>query len=140
MQQDESVEFTKRKGAARAIDYFRGSRCKGEGVEKFFPEKRVKPETYGQFCSECPIQEFCLDFALCFDSYGVWGGLTRDQRKRLPQAYKDEAMRRGKEEGWYQILADVEEQIDAMVDAIIDAHEEDTSLPQTVFSFSPPVS
>ena len=133
----ESEEFTKRKGAARAINYFRGAKCKGRPVETFFPTKRVKPETYAQFCSTCPIQEFCLDFALCFDSYGVWGGLTRDQRKKLPAAYKKEAERRGKEEGWYSILEDIEDQINAMIDATLDSLEPNTS-PTSVFSFPPP--
>lgn len=124
----EAEQFTKRQGAARAIDYFKGAKCKGVPVEKFFPAKRVRPESYQNFCKSCPIQEFCLDFALCFDSYGVWGGLTRKQRQHLPAAAKREAEQRGKEEGWYWILDDVEEAVDHMVDAIIAEKESSTSL------------
>lgn len=130
----EVVEFTKREGAARAIDYFRGAKCKGRPVETFFPPKRVQPESYQKFCRGCPIQEFCLDFAMCFDSYGVWGGLTRKQRQNIPAAYKSEAERRGKEEGWYWILQDVENAVDALVDAVIAEQESSTSLGRTDFN------
>lgn len=124
----DTQEFTKRQGAARAINYFNGAKCKGIPVEKFFPAKRVRPESYTRFCSSCPIQEFCLDFSLMFDSYGVWGGLTRKQRQNLPTAYKKEAERRAKEEGWYWILQDVEDAVDTLVDAIIEEKESSTSL------------
>lgn len=124
----ENLEFTKRLGAARAIDYFKGARCKGVPVEKFFPEKRVREGSYMRFCEKCPIQDFCLQFAVCFDSYGVWGGLTRKQRKTLPKAFIEDAIETGKEEGWYWILEDVEDAVDAIVDAVIAERESNTSL------------
>jgi hypothetical protein len=124
----ESTESTKRQGAARAINYFRGAKCKGKPVETFFPEKRVRPGSYLKFCQGCPIQDFCLQFAVCFDSYGVWGGLTRKQRKVLPKAFIEDSINVGKEEGWYWILADVEDAVDAIVDAAIAERESSTSL------------
>lgn len=126
---------------ARETNYFKGSLCKGQPIELFFPEKRTKPEQYAKFCSKCPIQEFCLQFSLCFDSYGVWGGLTRSQRARIPQSVKDEAIEIGKEEGWYWILAvELEATLDEL-DALLDELATNTTpLGTTVFSFGPPPS
>lgn len=130
----DNQDFTKRQGAARAVDYFRGARCKGRPVETFFPEKRVREGSYLRFCRECPIQEFCLQFAVCFDSYGVWGGLTRKQRKTLPKAFIEDAITVGKTEGWYWILQDVEDAVDAIVDAVIAEKESSTNLGTSTFT------
>lgn len=37
-------------------------------------------------CDSCPVAAECLDFALGFsvhDDHGVWGGLTRIERRKL---------------------------------------------------------
>lgn len=39
-------------------------------------------------CAQCPLQEQCLDHALEKNfRYGVWGGLTSDERKRFVRRY-----------------------------------------------------
>jgi len=52
------------------------------------PEVWFDPTTFTlakQICNECPIRVKCLQFALDGQdfTYGVWGGLTPDERKQL---------------------------------------------------------
>jgi hypothetical protein len=117
----------------RDINYFENARCKGKPVELFFPTKRSNPGAYKKFCSSCPIQEFCLEFSLAFNSYGIWGGLTRSQRNRLPKAVKRMAVEHGKQDGWYYILL-VPEEVPTKVELPV------VVLTTTVFSFPYPVS
>lgn len=39
-----------------------------------------------ELCRSCPFQERCLQYALIYDLYGVWGGATRDERQTYQQA------------------------------------------------------
>ena len=34
-------------------------------------------------CSTCPISQLCLDWAVANEDYGVWGGTTPAERKKL---------------------------------------------------------
>lgn len=34
-------------------------------------------------CQRCPVQAPCLEYALAWDSVGVWGGTTGAERRRL---------------------------------------------------------
>lgn len=34
-------------------------------------------------CAVCGIRAACLDYALTRDDYGIWGGLTRGERRTL---------------------------------------------------------
>lgn len=38
-------------------------------------------------CSRCPVRDECLDFALATDErYGIWGGMTREERLKAKRA------------------------------------------------------
>ena len=38
-------------------------------------------------CSRCPVQIYCLEFALVTtQSSGIWGGLSEDERRVLKRA------------------------------------------------------
>jgi predicted RecB family nuclease len=34
-------------------------------------------------CGRCPVQAECLADAMTFDSWGIWGGTNRAERKEL---------------------------------------------------------
>lgn len=62
--------------------------CRDEDPEMFFPEPGVgmldQIATAKEVCSTCPVRMECLAYAI--DNrieYGVWGGLTRNQRLDL---------------------------------------------------------
>lgn len=47
-------------------------------------------------CAGCPVREKCLDFALKdrTERFGVWGGMTYDERKREARRRREAARRR----------------------------------------------
>ena len=58
--------------------------CRGVDPEVFFTEESVVEAKAA--CAACPVAARCLEAALALDErYGVWGGLTRVQRARLPR-------------------------------------------------------
>jgi WhiB family transcriptional regulator, redox-sensing transcriptional regulator len=34
-------------------------------------------------CKVCPVREECLEYALKWEQYGLWGGLTPGQRRKI---------------------------------------------------------
>lgn len=66
--------------------------CLDIPVELFFPpdaiDGRRLPRTYYDdakaLCAKCPVRVTCLERGMD-EEYGVWGGLTRAERKRLRQ-------------------------------------------------------
>ena len=60
--------------------------CLDYPPDVFFPDKPGPGNTAEarQVCGGCPVQVECLADALARgENYGVWGGLTEDQRKEL---------------------------------------------------------
>jgi WhiB family redox-sensing transcriptional regulator len=58
--------------------------CFGVDPDVFFPISEEEAGPALMFCTACPIKEECLAWALKNgERYGVWGGLTEQQRRRL---------------------------------------------------------
>lgn len=58
--------------------------CAQTDPEAFFPERGASPRQAKKVCAQCPVQAECLDFALEHnETFGVWGGLTEKERRRL---------------------------------------------------------
>lgn len=62
--------------------------CSQTDPESFYPYMGVKGvnhiQTAKRVCSGCPVRLQCLQHALDEDEqYGIWGGMTRYERKRL---------------------------------------------------------
>lgn len=62
--------------------------CASTDVEAFYFdawEKRPAELTLlKRMCAHCPVQDACLQYALqTNEQYGVWGGLTPDERRLL---------------------------------------------------------
>jgi WhiB family redox-sensing transcriptional regulator len=62
--------------------------CRTENPELFFP-LNIEPYSWQvrrakQVCGHCPVQLECLRYALeSAQKYGVWGGATEDERRRM---------------------------------------------------------
>jgi len=62
--------------------------CRGADSRLFFPPvgrseraRREREASAKRLCAECPVQLACRRYALeARESYGVWGGLTEDER------------------------------------------------------------
>lgn len=74
--------------------------CRGEDPELFFPVGSSEPAALAQIagakaiCARCPVREACLRFALYTgQDYGIWGGLTEDERRRLQRRERAAALR-----------------------------------------------
>lgn len=59
--------------------------CAQADADMFFPEGQgASAAEAKRLCALCPVQDECLSFALEHRLYyGVWGGLTDKQRRRL---------------------------------------------------------
>lgn len=70
-----------------------GARCAETDPEAFFPEKGESSQEAKKVCaSGCPLRDFCLQYALeNGEEYGIWGGMSAIERKRLLRADRDRA-------------------------------------------------
>jgi WhiB family redox-sensing transcriptional regulator len=60
--------------------------CRGVGPELFFPKRGDNTAVFEAraVCAGCPIRVECLEYAVgAKEPFGVWGGLTVDQREKL---------------------------------------------------------
>ena len=47
-------------------------------------ERRARERAAKRVCAACPVRRECLDFALRLrEPFGIWGGLTESERRRL---------------------------------------------------------
>ena len=58
--------------------------CAQTDPEAFFPRVGTSPRAAQQVCMACPVRTDCLTAALeNNERYGIWGGTTETQRRRL---------------------------------------------------------
>ena len=61
--------------------------CAQTDPEAFFPEKGGSTREAKRICSGCEVRAECLEYALAADErFGVWGGLSERERRRLRRA------------------------------------------------------
>ncbi|MFF0721308.1 WhiB family transcriptional regulator [Micromonospora sp. NPDC003816] len=68
-------------------------RCGTADPERFFGPDIVARATAVTYCTPCPLRDQCRDWALeqGNDLYGVWGGTTQPERKRLRRSARTAA-------------------------------------------------
>ena len=72
-------------------DWQEAAACRGLDSEVFFhpdnergPSRRRREQNAKRVCAHCPVRGTCLAWALrTREPYGVWGGLSTDERERL---------------------------------------------------------
>jgi WhiB family redox-sensing transcriptional regulator len=58
--------------------------CAQTDPEAFFPEKGGSTREAKRICAGCEVRTECLEYALAFDErFGIWGGLSERERRRL---------------------------------------------------------
>ena len=58
--------------------------CAEIDPEIFFPEKGDKTAYVKQICKACDVRAECLEYSLQNNErFGVWGGMTEPDRRRL---------------------------------------------------------
>lgn len=75
-------------------DWYDQALCAQTDPEAFFPEKGGSTREGKSTCERCPVQAECLDYALENDErFGIWGGLSERERRKVKRAIDDEAGR-----------------------------------------------
>ncbi len=58
--------------------------CAQTDPEAFFPEKGGSTREAKKICLGCEVRHECLEYALAHDErFGIWGGLSERERRRL---------------------------------------------------------
>jgi WhiB family redox-sensing transcriptional regulator len=71
------------------MSWYHYAACQAKDPELFFPIGTGRPallklEEAKRVCTGCPVQSLCLEWAmLARIDYGVWGGLSEDERRAL---------------------------------------------------------
>lgn len=74
--------------------------CSEADPELFFPESYPPAVRMGmeeqakRICAQCPVKDECLELSIRNEEqWGVWGGMTSEQRRMLIRRKRREAMR-----------------------------------------------
>jgi hypothetical protein len=64
--------------------------------DTFFPpgSGEMAARAAKKICFHCPVVSRCRDWALTHDEFGVWGGMTERERKRLRHQARHNRRRR----------------------------------------------
>jgi len=61
--------------------------CAQTDPEAFFPEKGGSTREAKSVCRSCEVRQECLEYALAHDErFGIWGGMSERERRRLKKA------------------------------------------------------
>jgi WhiB family redox-sensing transcriptional regulator len=64
--------------------WYEQAACLDKDADCFFPEKGGSTRAAKRICQTCSVQAECLDYALDNDErFGIWGGLSERERRRL---------------------------------------------------------
>ena len=68
---------------ARMFPYLEEASCRGLDPELFYAESGAAIMRAKTLCSQCPVREKCLEWAIKREEFGVWGGTTARERASL---------------------------------------------------------
>ena len=56
--------------------------CSSIGTELFYPDKNESHLAIiaKKVCDSCEIKTECLEYAVLYETYGIWGGMTARER------------------------------------------------------------
>ncbi|HXN61398.1 MAG TPA: WhiB family transcriptional regulator [Acidimicrobiales bacterium] len=65
-------------------DWYDDALCHGLDAELFHPGRGDPVQQVKAVCSECPVREQCLDYALeTRQKFGIWGGKSERERRDI---------------------------------------------------------
>lgn len=80
-------------GAAAELAWQDEALCAQTDPESFFPEKGASTREAKATCMRCSVRLQCLVYALFNDErFGVWGGLSERERRRLAKRMPGQAV------------------------------------------------
>lgn len=73
-------------------DWTAAALCAQVGGDFWFPERGDSTREAKAICRRCPVRADCLAFAVDHGiAFGIWGGLSERQRRRLGTQHLDSA-------------------------------------------------
>ena len=85
--------------------------CLGVHPDLFFPDRGASARQAKAVCKGCAVREQCLEYALDNgENYGVWGGTTERDRRRIRRARADAGQRKIRLRGRSTDLTAIQEQ------------------------------
>lgn len=70
-----------------SLDWQDRAACLYTDPEVFFPEKGVPATEARRICRGCEVRAECLAYALVtYREYGIWGGTSEQERRKLRAA------------------------------------------------------
>ncbi|HWC23313.1 MAG TPA: WhiB family transcriptional regulator [Flexivirga sp.] len=67
-----------------ALSWQERALCAQTDPEAFFPEKGGSTREAKKVCIGCDVKSECLEYALAHDErFGIWGGLSERERRKL---------------------------------------------------------
>ena len=61
--------------------------CKNSPTEWFYPEgAEINPDAL-YLCETCPVRNECRDYGVVYEEWGIWGGLSASQRRRVRKEF-----------------------------------------------------
>jgi WhiB family transcriptional regulator, redox-sensing transcriptional regulator len=80
----------------RPVDWMESALCaelpETEADRTFFPQRGGSSKAAKALCQTCPVKAECLDYALeGGDRFGIWGGTSERDRRRLRKLRVPEA-------------------------------------------------
>ena len=74
-------------GNAEERSWQRQANCMGVDPDLFFPERGASTREAKEVCRGCVVREECLEYALTNgEKFGIWGGLSERERRRIRRA------------------------------------------------------
>ena len=82
--------------------------CLGVDPDLFFPERGASTKEAKSVCAGCEVKPECLEYALSNgEKFGIWGGLSERERRRLRRQRALERKEREAREAAERQAADV---------------------------------
>jgi hypothetical protein len=90
MQDKQNLDWSKLMAAADQMEH--PPVCENY-PDAFFPEKgstnlRAELIWAKETCQACPIKLMCGEYGMRWEEYGIWGGLTAEDRRKLKSAVR----------------------------------------------------
>ena len=58
--------------------------CRGADADLFFPERGASTRRAKAICRACEVRVECLEYAIAnSEKFGIWGGLSERERRRI---------------------------------------------------------
>lgn len=65
------------------LAWMRQAACAGMDLRLFFLDPGMSSAPARAACAGCPVRVQCQSWGLAHESYGIWGGLTEEDRRRV---------------------------------------------------------